>query len=413
MNQLIATLVAFLCIPVLLHLKVKLSHTIAVTAGILAVLSGIGLPAVGQVATGVFTHAPSRDTILTVLLVSVVGGAMKHYGVLDRIVTSILALVSSKRTVLVIIPGLIGTLIIPGGAILSAPFVDEIGADAGLAPARRAAVNLVFRHVAMILFPFSSTILLIRSSLPHINIYWVLLLTLIFLFLALTVAYFLYLKNIPSEPVTEAHQTVHRAVHLRHLFLDTAPIYVPVLINAATGLPFYMTMLVSIGIVYLQSNRHRFFQVLWKSASWDTVLIIIAVLVMKDIILQMDSLLMLFDAIFAASNSSLSVMGVFMATSLFFGFITGNINAPLAVTLPMLIRISTDMTMVQLHIFAYFLLISAFLGYYFSPLHLCQTFTLKMMKVTTGQLYREYRLYAPATVLILMVTTLSLLTLTR
>ena len=185
----------------------------------------------------------------------------------------------------------------------------------------------------------------------------------------------------------------------------------PVLFNAVTGLPFFIAMLISVVILFFQSDRHRFIQVLLKSASWDTVLIIASVLIMKDIILQMNDLLQFFDAVFSMAGSHLSVMVVFMITSIFFGFITGNMTVPLAVTLPMLTRLglNTGMDMGQLHVFTFYLMISAFLGYYFSPLHLCQTFTLRVMKVTTGELYRTYRVYALAAVALLIVTTFSML----
>ncbi|MBZ2174998.1 DUF401 family protein [Schnuerera sp. xch1] len=48
-----------------------------------------------------------------------------------------------------IIPAMIGVLIISGGALLSAPFIYNLGEEMELSPPRRAAINLVFRHIAM------------------------------------------------------------------------------------------------------------------------------------------------------------------------------------------------------------------------------------------------------------------------
>lgn len=413
MNQLISTIIAFFFIPLLLRLKVRLSLTIAITASVLALFSGIGFQAVWRVLLGVFIEPSSRDTILTVLMVSIVGGSMKHYGLLDEVVTSVLHVIRSRKTVLMIIPSLIGTLTIPGGAVLSAPFVDNIGKDAGLEPPQRAAVNLIFRHIATMVFPFSMVMLFVRSAMPTINIYRIILYNLLFMLALLSTAYFLFLRKIETNEPIENQKPGAFGHHLRRLFFYTAPIYVPVLINALTGLPFFIAMLVSVGIIFVQCDRTHFPWVFRKSASWDTVLIIVSVLTMKDIILRMDDMLQVFDHIFARAGSHLSMMGIFILTSLFFGFITGNMTAPLAVTLPMLTRISlgTGMTSGHLHVFTYFLMISAFLGYYFSPLHLCQTFTLKVMKVTTGELYRAYGVYALAALCLLVLSTVSLLVL--
>ena len=35
--------------------------------------------------------------------------------------------------------------------------------------------------------------------------------------------------------------------------------------------------------------------------------------------------------------------------------------------------------------------VGAYFGYFFSPLHLCQVFTNEYLKVSTGEIYKEYR----------------------
>ncbi|MDW7670177.1 MAG: DUF401 family protein [Bacillota bacterium] len=392
MNQLISTVISFLIIPILLRNRMKLSTSLAITALVLAVLSMIGIHAIGNIVLGLLVTNHSRDAILTVLIVSTVGGTMKHYKLLDKVVESLLNIFRSRKIVLMIIPSMIGTLTIPGGAVLSAPFVDNIGADAGLKPPQRAAVNLIFRHISTMVFPFSIPILFLRSASPDINVYLIILYNLAFLLLMLTFAHYLFLRRIEANVPISQSDSCGFQENFRRFLIFTAPIYVPVLLNAILGIPLFAAMLVSLVIVYAESEKEKFLWVLRKSANWDILIIIISVLIIKDIILQMDEMLMIFDNIFSRTTNSLSMMTVFMGTSLFFGFITGNITVPLAVTLPMLSRInmSNDLR----HVFTYYLMISAFLGYYFSPLHLCQSFTLKVMQVTIGELYKEYTVYA-------------------
>jgi len=409
--QLISTFITFLFIPVLLRFKIRLSFTIAITALILSLLSGIGANSILSIYAGVFVNPLSLDTILTVFMVSLVGGTMKHYGLLDSVVAAILKLIRSRKTVLMVIPSLIGMLSIPGGAVLSAPFVDDIGKDVGMIPPQRAAVNLIFRHISMLVFPFSMVVLFVRSAMPDINIYVIIFYNLVFMVMLLTFAYLRYLRNI-EEPKMESNKGQGQlSFYFKDLLINTSPIYVPVLLNAAFGIPFSAAMVFSLLVIFLLSDRKQFGWVLKKSAGWDTVLIIVSVLIIKDIILQMNSMLEVFDLVFNAAGSNLSLMVVFIAISVFFGFITGNMNAPLAITLPMLTRLSSSngMSISQLHVFTYFLMISAFLGYYFSPLHLCQTFTLKVMKVSTGELYRTYGVYVFVALGLLVVSTMTLL----
>ncbi len=107
---------------------------------------------------------------MTVIMVSILGGLMNHYKILDKIVETLLLMVRSKKNILMIIPAMIGVLIIPGGALLSAPFINNIGEEIKLTPARRAAINLVFRHITMFILPYSTSLLVVSASIPNINI---------------------------------------------------------------------------------------------------------------------------------------------------------------------------------------------------------------------------------------------------
>jgi hypothetical protein len=81
---------------------------------------------------------------------------------------------------------------------------------------------------------------------------------------------------------------------------------------------------------------------------------------------------------------------------------TGYKVAALAITLPLIAQLNVSYEMV--HVYVYVATGCAFIGYFFSPLHLCQAFTVQIMNVSTLDLYKEYRLYAPILVLILVVS---------
>lgn len=398
--QLTSVFVSFLLIPFLIRLKFKLSYTLLISAGVLSIISGLGLETAGKVAINIFINPSSRNTILTVMMVSILGGLMKHYKILDKIVESILLVIRSKKNALMIIPAMIGILIIPGGALLSAPFVNNIGEEMNASPSRRAAINLVFRHIAMFLLPYSTPLLIVSAALPNLKIFKLILFNLCFVVLIIITGYFFFLKDIESE-ILPPRKNIRG--NLLKLAILTSPIYISVIINGITGLPFYITLIASIFIVYLLSDKKDFFKGLIKSINWNTILTVIAVLIMKEIILNMEDLIGLFNNIFGTSSNMLVTMGILLISSIFFGYITGNITASLAIILPMLSQL--NITGELIYIYTYFVFGSAFIGYFFSPLHLCQAFTLEHIGVTTGELYKEYRFYTPILVLILVVST--------
>lgn len=61
-----------------------------------------------------------------------------------------------------------------------------------------------------------------------------------------------------------------------------------------------------------------------------------------------------------------------------------------------------------LYAYTYFAFAASFLGYFFSPLHLCQAFTVEHMGTTTQELYYEYKLLAPILLGVLVISFLFL-----
>jgi hypothetical protein len=369
------------------------------TAIVLGVVSGIGMSSFFDAVTGIFKNPSSQNTILVVTMVSILGGVMKHYGILEVIVDTMQKVIGSKRNIITIIPAMVGFLTIPGGAILSAPFVNRIGEEIDLSPPRRAAINLVFRHLAMFLLPFSTSIIIVPTILPDFSIPFLILLNSVFVAGIVITGYIMFLRDIRLEQVGAKERNLKNILKLA---LYISPIYVCVIITGITGMPFYLTMFASLLIVYILGNKKDFLKTMVKSINYKIVITVTSVLIMQSTIMKMTDMLEIFNNIFKASDNFLTIMLVLLITSTFFGFMTGYKVAALAITLPLIAQLNVSYEMV--HVYVYVATGCAFIGYFFSPLHLCQAFTVQIMNVSTLDLYKEYRLYAPILVLILVVS---------
>jgi integral membrane protein (TIGR00529 family) len=399
MYQLLVVIISFSLIPILIKRKIKLSYTLLIIAAILAIFSNIGIKSATNSVFNVFLNSPSRSTVLTVMMISILGGLMGHYKILEGIVEALEKVIKNKKNILMIIPAFIGLLVIPGGALLSAPFINNLGEELNVPPPKRAAINLIFRHIAMYIMPFSTGLLIVASSFPDLSIGKIILYNMLFVTLIIITGYFLFIKDIKVNVVAKRENL---ASNLMKLVILTSPIYLPVVISLSTGLPFYVTLLISIVVVYFLGSKKNFIIILVKSISWHTILTMIAILIIKEIILNMDSLLEIFMTMFSNNDNIFYTLLIFFVTSLFFGFITGNQGASLAIILPMISQLNVSNNM--LYIYIYFAYVSAFMGYYFSPLHLCQAFTVELMGVNTVDLYKEYKYYAPIMFVILIGT---------
>jgi uncharacterized protein len=112
------------------------------------------LPA--EMAILVARSAVSPDTILLALLLGGILGlssVMKQTGAMDDVVRSYRNLIRSPRITMATLPGLIGVLPMPGGAVFSAPMVEALDDDGRLSPDERSAVNFWFRHTIELVWP--------------------------------------------------------------------------------------------------------------------------------------------------------------------------------------------------------------------------------------------------------------------
>lgn len=404
MTQLLVTLASFGLIPLLIKKNFKLSHSILAVTLSISILSGLGLLVLGETALGVVLDQYSRDTVLTVAMIGILGNLLKKYGILQRIVDSLLGLITSKKLIMMIIPSMIGIMSVPGGAVLSAPFINNIGEELDIIPARRAAINLIYRHIAMFLFPFVSVLMFIKAAIPVLNVYKVIAFGLPFVAGTVIIGYMLFMRGKGNGEKREREVTFKKILEL---VVITSPIYMSVVINVITGLPFFISMAGSVVIVYFLSDKKDFLYRAVNSINYNTIFLVMAILILKDIILQMSDMLELINNLLMSSQGDIRIMLIFTLVSFFFGYITGYPTSALAVTLPLLSMMELGNN--ALHIYAFFLLAVAFVGYFYSPLHLCQALTLTEMNVTTGELYKEYGRYFALQILLVFATTLILM----
>ncbi|HEY9054664.1 MAG TPA: DUF401 family protein [Rectinemataceae bacterium] len=175
---LLQILLVFVLVVVATSFKVHLGLAAALGGLALSLWRGLGIRATAiAVASEVF----SADLILLVALMSLImffSSAMKKSKAMDRFAIAIVEAAPSRRSAMAIAPLLIGTLPVPGGAILSAPLLASM--DEGHTQGGRflAAANYWFRHTLELVWPLYPAFILTSSltgyptaKLAAINIY--------------------------------------------------------------------------------------------------------------------------------------------------------------------------------------------------------------------------------------------------
>lgn len=139
--------------------------------GLAAALGGIALSLwrgteISAIASAISGELFNPDTLLLLVLMTCImafSSAMKKSGAMDNFVAAVTAIAPSKRIAMAIAPLIIGTLPMPGGAILSAPLVDAMDSarhrDSGIL----AAANYWFRHCFELSWPLYPSFILTAS----------------------------------------------------------------------------------------------------------------------------------------------------------------------------------------------------------------------------------------------------------
>jgi len=86
-------------------------------------------------------------------LIPIIGAALQKSGLLRALVARI---PGGRATAFALAPALFGLLPVPGGALFSAPILEELG---GGRPEERAAANVWFRHILLSFYPMSAALL--------------------------------------------------------------------------------------------------------------------------------------------------------------------------------------------------------------------------------------------------------------
>jgi len=150
---LVKILVIFSLVVIATAKHVPLGLATALGGIVIALWQGLGPAAIALAA---LRELLNPDLILLVILLAVImafSAAMKKSGAMDAFAGAIAESAPSQRIALAVAPLLIGTLPMPGGAIISAPLVGAMNDDNSRSPETLSAINYWFRHVLELVWP--------------------------------------------------------------------------------------------------------------------------------------------------------------------------------------------------------------------------------------------------------------------
>ncbi len=416
MLTLVGVIVAFIVIIVLIRKQLNFGLSLMLGALIIGIFSLqtidlIDIPK-AFIEASIYSFKDQQfftDTIelaLLMTLIYILAKCMQETGAIAKVIDS-LRTVFTKGGTLAVIPAVYGLMPVPGGALFSAPMIDEEGNKHHLDKNQKNFLNVWFRHVWFPIYPVSSAMILICSAeFSNINIYNLILVN-IPAFLAMIGIGIIVLKLFIHHNQKEQPQAVKRDISgLIYLIPPIVPLFFYAVLQFF-GVPqirsFLIGVFVSILLVFLFThlNKEEYIQVIKKSLSLKLALAIFGI--------------MIFRQMFEASGANVIVSGIIgelpfpalvivILIPLLLGVLTGYNLGAIALSYFLVVPFfpSTGLTTVGI---TSIIFISSLVGYLISPIHLCNVLSSDYLKTDTT---RMYKLYIPAVFCVLVVQTIFL-----
>ncbi len=290
-------------------------------------------------------------------LIPIIGAALQKSGLLRALVARI---PGGRATAYAVAPALFGLLPVPGGALFSAPVLEELG---GGQSEERAAANVWFRHILLSFYPMSAA-LLTGAKLSGLDLWQIIPWQLLWaLFSVIIGAIFLLRPFLGPKP---AFANPHAHGFWKALFvLVSAPLldlllrrFLPLSApEVATALGLCVALFFAL---LLGSGFPSFFALFWETKPWRFSLIVFGVFFYLGAF-QATGLPKAMAAL------PLPLGPLVLGLGLLMGLATGRQQAALSVVIPVYLAGAGSLNPWQFSVIYQ----ASYLGYLLSPLHPC------------------------------------------
>jgi integral membrane protein (TIGR00529 family) len=349
------------------------------------------------------------DTIELALLMTLIyllAKLMQETGAIEKLIYS-LRMFFSKGGTLAVIPAIYGLMPVPGGALFSAPMIDNEGNKFKINKDEKNFLNVWFRHIWFAIYPISSAMILICSDkFSNIDIYYLVIINLPAFVTSVTVGV-IYLKSIIKKIPENTNKYKRNYSGLIYIFPPIIPLFSYILlqiINFSQIRSFIIGIIFSIIFLYfiINVNSRQFLIIIKKSLNSKLAIAIFGIMIFREMFEESGSTYLIADII---GNFPIPDLFIIIVIPIILGILTGYNLGAVALSYPLVEPFFKYSNMNILGLTS-IIFISSLVGYLISPIHLCNVVSSNYMKTDTT---RMYKMYVPLTFLILLVQTIAMI----
>ncbi len=414
-HMILLKLVAALVVVILMsNKKVNLGIALTVGAVLVGIMAGKAPLWLAETIWGAVSSSFAVELALIIVMITILGHVMKELDVLQRMVAGFEGVLRSTKLTILIIPAVMGSFAVTGGALISCPIVDELGDRLSISNDKRAAINLIYRHIfGMFIFPFSASFIM-ASRLAEISAGSFIMMFLPITAFMLVAGYVIFLKGI-KEPQKKPFKWIFYGQSVRELLLYSSPIYTSLLMALALKIPFYASLAMGIILTMLifkflieKSPSYKvkggadygfadFARLAWKGIKPGMVAAVMGIMVFKGVIEGIEEIP---EVLQALMDAGIPIEAVIVVFGWLVAFASSSTQGTIALLYPIILPLAETEAIKELYVMLIYM--SGFMGYYVSPLHMCQVLTLQYFEVESKALYMNYKIILPAAMALAM-----------
>jgi integral membrane protein (TIGR00529 family) len=325
-----------------------------------------------------FFHAVSDKTtiilIIVLTLIRVFENVMRKGGLMQEMMDSFRGLVVDRRILMASMPAIIGLLPSMGGALFSAPMVEEASKGIKASPEKKAFVNYIFRHPWEYISPLYPGLILASAITSH-SVRDLIVVNFPYALCLLTGGVIWGLTGLEKQ--REQFRKLSRKGLLSFL-----PLALILMLVMAFHLDLSMSIAVVIVGLYI-SLRYSLANILRsikEGFSLEIAVIIIGVMTFKKVLFFSGAVTNI-SGFFSAEG--IPVLPVLFALPFLSGLLTGLTVGFVGATFPILIGIEGAQNITAIS----FAFAAGYVGVLLSPVHLCLILTREYFKANMAGIY--------------------------
>ena len=371
----------FLLLVLLLRLKIPFAAAILFVGLLLGWRFGLDLDGMMRAAFRTLQQADTLTIIGTVGLVLVFSELLSQSGHLTTVSGLSIIIFGPHRATLLILPALIGLLPMPGGALVSAPMLDEAANQTPMTPDKKTLLNYWFRHIWEYAWPLYPGLML-AAGLAKVSLFTFSVLLAPVAVVAIAVGVCFIFPGIVVSTTTTIDRSARTIARFVYYLL---PIGLIVILFLIVQLPIWLCMLISVLWVMLDSlvtrklSPGRLFRVSFGSwRTYEMVLVVASVLVFVGILCASTLTGDLVSFFQGAPGTTLPLWYNLVAIILFpfiIGLLTGLTLAFVGTTFPIILSTFIPPASVGVLPFVFLAYTAGLAGVMLSPAHLCLILT--------------------------------------